>query len=365
MNLSLGIVGLPNVGKSTLFNLLTKISVSAENYPFCTIEPNVGIVEVLDDRIPVLAKIVNTNKLIYPVVEFVDIAGLVKGAHSGEGLGNKFLANIRNTNAIIHVIRDFPSKEIAHVENEINPCKDKEIVETELILKDLESVEDKLNKLTDDVKRDKTKNNLLKYLFEIKNVLEKGHFVHLLPQPKDEELHKFRKELFLITDKPTIYLINIAEVDFDYKEYVEKYKTVLNVEDDTLIIPMNVKQDMELSMLTDDEKEALINDLGIKYIGLDYLIKKSYELLNLITFFTAGEKEVRGWTIYKGMSAREAAGVIHTDFFDKFIMAEVVDYHDFVRFDGWIGAKENGKIRNEGKEYIVKDGDVIIFKHGA
>lgn len=365
MNLSLGIVGLPNVGKSTLFNTLTNIRVPAENYPFCTIEPNIGVVEVPDGRVKVLADIVGTKKLIYPVVEFVDIAGLVKGAHEGEGLGNQFLANIRNTDAIVHIIRVFSSDSIIHVENRIDPLGDKEIVETELILKDLESVNQKINKFAEEVRRDKKKQKLMDLLHEIKSALERGCLVNSVESDEsDVEIKRFRKELFLITDKPVLYLLNVDEVDFDSKELVENYRKLLNVPD-AYIIAMNIKQENELSLLTLEERAEVLEDLGLKFNALNDLIHSSYQLLNLMTFFTAGEQEVRGWTIGLNYTAPMAAGAIHTDFEKKFIAAEVVGYDDFVSNNGWVGARSVGKARIEGKEYIFKDGDVALFRHGA
>ncbi len=364
MNLSLGIVGLPNVGKSTLFNTLTNIKVAAENYPFCTIEPNIGIVQVPDERVSKLADIVNTKKLIYPIVEFVDIAGLVKGAHQGEGLGNQFLANIRSTNAIVHILRAFESEKIVHVENRIDPLNDKEIVETELILKDLESINQKLQKIAEEVRRDKKKEKYLNLLFQIKALLERGSLINGLAYSEDAEVNKFRKELFLITDKPVLYLLNIDEVAFEKNELINKYSKILNVSPQ-LIIPMNIKQENELSLLSDEEKVEVQNELGLKFRALDDLIKSSYDLLELITFFTAGEQEARGWTIKNGYTAPQAAGTIHTDFEKKFIAAEVVNYEDFVKFNGWLGSRAVGKSRIEGKEYVFKDGDVALFRHGA
>jgi len=365
MNLSLGIVGLPNVGKSTLFNTLTNISVPAENYPFCTIEPNIGVVEVPDQRIPKLAEIVNTKKLIYPVVEFVDIAGLVKGAHQGEGLGNQFLANIRNTNAIVQIIRAFESAEIIHVENRIDPLKDKEIVEAELILKDLETLENKIAKFKDELKRDKKNQKFYDLLLQLKQLFNEGQLAINLPtDPVDEDLNQYRRELFLITDKPIIYLLNINEVTFNEDELIKNYRELLKV-NNFPIIPMNIKQEYELSQLDSNERAELKEELGVSFNALDELIKKSYELLGLMTFFTAGEQEVRGWTIRQGSTAPEAAGAIHTDFMLKFIAAEVASYEDFVNYGGWTNLKANGKVRMEGRDYIFKDGDIAIFKHGA
>lgn len=364
MNLSLGIVGLPNVGKSTLFNTLTNIRVPAENYPFCTIEPNIGVVEVPDSRIEVLADIVNTKKKIFPVIEFVDIAGLVKGAHQGEGLGNQFLANIRNTDAIVHIIRAFKSDSIIHVENRIDPLLDKEIVETELILKDLESIEQKINRVAEEARRDKKKQKFLDLLNQIKQTLEKGQLANMISNEDDVELKRFRKELFLITDKPILYLLNIDELTFDSDKLIKEYQEKLKLSD-SLIIPMNIKQENELSLLSEIERDEVESELGLKFDALNVLIKSSYQLLSLITFFTAGEQEVRGWTIGTNFTAPMAAGTIHTDFESKFIAAEVVKYADFINNQGWLGARNVGKARIEGRDYIFKDGDVALFRHGA
>lgn len=368
MNISLGIVGLPNVGKSTLFNAITNISVPAENYPFCTIDPNIGVVEVKDGRLEKLSNISKSLKTVYPVVEFVDIAGLVKGAAKGEGLGNKFLSNIKNCDAIIHIIRAFESTSILHVENRVDPLSDKQIIETELILKDLESIEQKIIKLSKDAKRDKDAKLKYDFLNQMKAHLEKGFLAldFLTPDGVDADAQKlFRSELFLITDKPTLYLLNIDDVIFDEKSLVKKYRELLNLDDNKIIIPINIKQEFELSILDKEERELMSKELGIEFSAINTVINAGYDLLGLMTYFTSGEQESRGWTIEKNSNAQEAAGVIHTDFFNKFIAAEVVSFNDFVEFGGWIKCKEYGKVRLEGKTYIVKDGDVMIFKHGA
>lgn len=366
MNLTLGIVGLPNVGKSTLFNTLTNISVPAENYPFCTIEPNIGVVPIPDIRLNLLADIVNTKTVIPPVIQFVDIAGLVKGAHKGEGLGNQFLANIREANAIVQIIRVFESDQIIHVENRIDALADKEIIETELILKDLEMIDNKIGKAKEEAKRDQKIEKFYSLLLSLKKELEKGKLaITLRMDSKDEELLKFRKELFLLTDKPFIYVLNVNDVVFSKDDQIKKYQDLLKLDDSFKLIPLNIKQELELSSMSLEDREEMKKELGIESSALEDLIRESYNLLGLMTFFTAGEKEVRGWTVEKGSKAPQAAGVIHTDFEKKFIAAEVVEYDDFVKAKGWLGSKNLGKVRIEGKEYIFQDGDVANFKHGA
>jgi hypothetical protein len=366
MNLTLGIVGLPNVGKSTLFNTLTNISVPAENYPFCTIEPNIGVVPIPDNRLKILAEIVKTKVIIPPVIQFVDIAGLVKGAHKGEGLGNQFLANIREANAIVQIIRVFESEQIIHVENRINPLADKEIVETELILKDLENIDNRISKIKDEAKRDSKMEKFLNILMALKKELEQGRLaISLKMNEYDEELFQFRKELFLLTDKPFIYVLNLSDIDFNKNDVIKKYQNILKLDDSFKLIPLNIKQEFELSSMDLSEKLEMKKELGIESYALEDLIKESYNILGLLTFFTAGEKEVRGWTIEQGSKAPRAAGVIHTDFEKKFIAAEVVKYTDFVKANGWLESKNSGKVRIEGREYIFQDGDIAIFKHGA
>ncbi len=358
MSLSIGIVGLPNVGKSTLFNALTKNKVPAENYPFNTIEPNVGVVPVADDRLTKLAEIVKPEKTVPAVIKFVDIAGLVKGAHKGEGLGNKFLSHIREVDAIVQVVRAFESSDVTHVENRVDPRSDVEILETELVLKDLEAVEKKWGQVEKDRGVDQKIKVFAKGMFEW---LGEGKLAFGYDREnKDEDVLKFRKELFLLTDKPLIYLVN-QSVNKHETEEMKKLTNELQGE----ILFLDIKMESELSELSDEEKKEYLEGLGLERSGFEKLTQLAYSLLGLISFFTAGEQEVRAWTINKGASAPEAAGAIHTDFQQKFIAADVVDYDHFITLEGWEKARVAGKARLEGKDYIVKDGDVMLFRHGA
>ena len=350
MSLSVGIVGLPNVGKSTLFKALTKKQVDASNYPFCTIDPNVGVVAVPDERLEKLAKVSNSIKIVPTAIEFVDIAGLVAGAHKGEGLGNKFLANIRNTDAIVQVLRDFTDKNVTHVQGRVDPESDKETINLELIFADLQTVDNRLGKNEKLAKGDNKEAKILQPILEkLKTGLEAGQLA--IDIITDEEEKLLVKDLNLLTMKPMIYVLNVDESYFSS-----------GAKPASDYLPISAKIEAEIADLSPEEAEKFLKELNLDSSGLDKLIKKSYNTLNLITFFTSGREETKAWTVKKGSKAPQAAGVIHTDFEKGFIRAEVINWQDFVDNQGEVKAKEKGLIRLEGKDYIIQDGDVCHFR---
>ena len=360
--MKLGIVGLPNVGKSTLFNSITKAGAECANYPFCTIEPNVGVVPVPDERLDSLAKMYNPQKITHAVIEFVDIAGLVKGASKGEGLGNKFLSHIRETDAICEVVRCFNDSNIVHVDGSIDPVRDIETINLELIFADIETVNKRLDKARKNLKASKSYQEEVDLLERIKENLENGISARALEFNEDEQ--KLVKDMFLLTTKPILYIANISE---EQMENVDNDPLVLKVKEyaskeNAEVIPLCVKIEEELSGLDDNDKKEMLDALGLDESGLDKVIKKSYDLLGLMSFLTAGEPEVRAWTIKKGTKAPQAAGKIHSDIERGFIKAEVISFDELMKCGSMVAAKEKGLVRQEGKDYIMQDGDIVLFK---